>query len=219
MVAELLTQQRVAVSAIYGLEEWITAHEVLCRPFLSKITTITAAELKKISSLSTPHSVLAVAEMPKILPEIITDRVCLYLDGIQDPGNLGTILRTADWFGIPAVYCSADCADVYSAKTIQAGMGAFLRIYTQEVALEQLLAHTPNRMVWGAVLGGTKLAQIDLSGPGVLVVGNEGRGIRPDTEQLLTHRITIPKHPESRAESLNAAVAAGILMAKIGLSE
>jgi TrmH family RNA methyltransferase len=214
MVDELLSQHLIQVFAIYALEHWVLQNEALCRPFAAKITIVTATELKKISALTTPHSVLAVAEMPPDTADLVTDRPCLYLDGIQDPGNMGTILRTADWFGFSAVYCSADCADAYSPKTIQAGMGAFLRVHTQEMPLEQLLAPTPHRTVWGAVLGGESIENCLLSGTGIMVIGNEGRGIRPETERLLTHRITIPRHPGSRAESLNAAVAAAILMSR-----
>jgi len=216
MVAELLQQQRFGVVSIFGLERWAADHAALLQPFLQNFNPVSESELKKISTLTTPHSVLAVAQWPDELPEpvLASNDICLYLDGIQDPGNCGTILRIADWFGFPAVFCSPDTVDVLSPKVVQASMGAVLRIPSREMELSELLAACPSDTpVMGAVLGGADLFQSDLPGRGLLVIGNEGRGISPITEQLLTHRLTIPRHPAGHAESLNAAVATGILAA------
>ena len=238
MVAELLAQQRVGVSALFATAAWIEQNAPLLSAFLEKTTLVSEAELKKISTLSTPNAVLAVAEIPpdfESLPESVTGQTssrglgiklqtsnfklqtsnCFYLDGLQDPGNVGTILRTADWFGMPAVFCSPDCADVYSPKVVQASMGAVLRIHTAELPLAALLAAAPDTPVMGAVLGGQNVFEMELPKHGLIVIGNEGRGISPESERLLTHRLTIPRHPQGRAESLNAAVAAGILAARI----
>lgn len=212
IVGELLQQDRMEWTALYAVEAWMEKNDRLIRPFLSKTTVVTPSEMKKISTLTTPQSVLAVVRMPTDDLPLVTDAVCLYLDGIQDPGNLGTILRTADWFGIGAVYCSPDCADAYNSKTIQAGMGAFLRVPVREIALEVLLAAHPQRTVWGAVLEGTPLQSARFGSNDLVVIGNEGRGIRPETMRFVTHPVTILRHPDSRAESLNAAVAAAILL-------
>lgn len=215
MVAELLRQTRLPVSALFGLERWAGDHAALLAPFLEIFNPVSAGELKKISGLSTPNGVLALAELPATLPDLdlLQTGRCFYLDGLQDPGNLGTILRIADWFGLPAVFCSPDCVDAFSPKVVQASMGAIFRIHTREIALSDLVAQRPGLPVMGAVLGGDDVFRTVLPDHGLLVVGNEGRGLGAIAEQLLTHRLTIPRHPRGQAESLNAAVAAGILAA------
>lgn len=215
LVLELLAQMRVPVTAIYGLERWAAENAALLAPFNPIFNPVTEAELKKISALTTPNAVLAVAEMPEDTPFSFgeTSGVAFYLDGIRDPGNMGTILRIADWFGFAAVYCSPDCADVFSSKVVQASMGAILRVPVREVSIDALLAYSPGYPVLGAVLAGENLFQAKLPGSGLLVIGNEGSGISPEVEARLTHRLTIPRGPGSVAESLNASVAAGILAA------
>ena len=228
MVAELLAQQHIGVSALFATAAWMEQNALVVSAFLDKTTLVSEAELKKISTLSTPNAVLAVVEMPHSFepsdpesegvpyPTLLRSAACFYLDGLQDPGNVGTILRTADWFGLPAVFCSPDCADVFSPKVVQASMGAVLRIRTAEIPLAVLMATTPGIPVMGAVLGGQNVFEMSLPAHGLLVIGNEGRGISPEVEALLTHRLTIPRHPQGKAESLNAAVAAGILAARVG---
>ena len=215
MVAELLAQQHVAISAVFGLERWAAENAALLLPHLEKFNPVNESELKKISALVTPNSVIAVAELPgePFEPAILQHDFCFYLDGIQDPGNLGTILRTADWFGIPAVVCSPDSADAFSPKVVQASMGAFLRVKIWEMSLEDLLKNTPGLPAIGAVLEGDNIFQTVLPANGILVIGSEGRGISLAAESRLTHRVTIPRSPSGRAESLNAAVAAGICAA------
>ncbi len=217
MAAELLAQQRVSVSAIFAIERWADGNAALLRPFLEKFNAVSEAELKKISSLTTPNQVLAVAELPgePFSPALLRNDYCFYLDGIRDPGNLGAILRVADWFGIPAVVCSPDSADAFSPKVVQASMGAFLRVGIWEMPLEELLEKASGTPVAGAVLGGENLFQTALPANGVVVIGSESRGISPATEARLTHRLTIPRHPSGGAESLNAAVAAGIFAAAL----
>jgi len=215
IAAELLAQRRITVSAVFALERWADANAALLRPFLEKFNAVGEAELKKISSLTTPNQVLVVAELPgqPFSSAALRGDYCFYLDGIQDPGNLGAILRVADWFGIPGVVCSPDSADAFSPKAVQASMGAFLRVGIWEMPLEELLEKAPGAPVTGAVLGGESLFQTALPAGGVVVIGSEGRGVSPATEALLTHRLTIPRHPSGGAESLNAAVAAGIFAA------
>jgi TrmH family RNA methyltransferase len=213
MVAELLTQTRVPVVAIYALEEWAEANAALLAPFLSLFHPVTPAELQKISALTTQQGVLAVAEMPPPATIVVPQEPgrAFFLDGIRDPGNLGTILRIADWFGFSAVYCAPDCVDAFSPKVVQASMGAILRLPVLEMELADVLAPTPARPVLGAMLDGENAFAAKIPGDAVLVVGSEGSGIRPEVEKFLTLRLTIPRAPGSRAESLNASVAAGIL--------
>jgi len=215
MVAELLGQSRIGVSAIFALESWIAQNDRFLQPFSEKVNVVSEAELAKISALTTPNKVLAVATMPLETCnfELVTTGICFYLDGIQDPGNMGSILRVADWFGFPAVICSPDCVDIFSPKVVQASMGAIFRVQSWEIELAELLAASPNILVAGAVLDGENVFEAALPTNGLLVIGNEGRGISSQTESMLTHRISIPRHPAGRAESLNAAVAAGILAA------
>ncbi|MEI6411004.1 MAG: RNA methyltransferase [Bacteroidota bacterium] len=217
MVVELLSQQYFTPNELHATERWAEENRNLLRGFLDKFNVVTEAELKKISSLSTPNQVLAVVDMPDTEPEpaLAMQDFCFFADGIQDPGNLGTLLRIADWFGMPAVFCAPDTVDAYSPKVIQASMGAFLRIKTAEIALKDLLATEPGLPVCGAVLGGENLFTAQLPEYGLLVIGREGRGVSAETERMLSHHLTIPKHPNGSAESLNAGVAAGILAAVV----
>ncbi|MCC6411475.1 MAG: RNA methyltransferase [Saprospiraceae bacterium] len=218
MVTELLSQQRIQVHSIFALENWLEEHQShLLKNAEIATTAVNEQELQKISSLTTPNRVLAVAEMPDDeLPHELSDYDwCFYLDGIRDPGNLGTIMRIADWFGMPAVFCSPDSADAYSPKTVQSTMGALFRVVTKEVTLPELLQARPDWPVYGAVLGGTSVFEGGFPSAGILVIGSEGKGLDAATETLLTHRVTIPKPEGGGAESLNAAVAAGILAAQI----
>lgn len=221
LVAELLEQRRVAVVSLYGLDGWAAARADLLQPFLEKFVPVTENELKKISTLTTPNQVLAVAEIPGLAPlsgrEVDAQKAfprAFYLDAIQDPGNLGAILRVADWFGLSPVFCSPDCVDAYSPKVVQAGMGAVLRVPVIEIALDELLTRTPGLPLLGAVLDGADVFRAELPPRGLIVIGNESRGISPAVGARLTQRLSIPR-PEanSGAESLNAAVAAGILAA------
>jgi TrmH family RNA methyltransferase len=211
LVEELLSQQRIRAHTVYGTAAWAEAHAALVARAGALFQLISEGELRKISSLTTPPGVLAVAEIPAFQPP--TRGPAFYLDGIRDPGNLGTILRVADWFGFSAVYCSPDCADVFSPKVVQASMGAILRVPVAEIPFAELLPLWGQRAVAGAVLDGDDVFSAALPAEALLVVGSESEGIRPETAQHLTHRLTIPRAAGSRAESLNAAVAAGILAA------
>ncbi|MBC7774124.1 MAG: RNA methyltransferase [Phycisphaerae bacterium] len=215
MVTELLGQSRLSVSAIFALESWIEKNVRFLRPFSDKVTSVTEAELAKISALTTPNNVLAVVDTPlgTCNFQLATTDICFFLDGIQDPGNMGSILRVADWFGFPAVFCSHDCVDVFSPKVVQASMGAIFRVCTGEIELAEILVGIPQIPVAGAVLDGENVFETKLPQNGLLLIGNEGRGISAQAEILLTHQISIPRHPAGKAESLNAAVAAGILAA------
>lgn len=215
MAAEMLSQQRVVISSIFGVERWAAENAALLKPLLEKFNLISEADLKKVSALTTPNKVIIIAELPDqpFSPAFLQNDCCFYLDGIQDPGNLGAILRVADWFGIPAVICSPDTADAFSPKVVQASMGAFLRVDIWEMSLANIMENAPELPVMGAVLGGKNIFQTALPPNGLVVIGNEGRGVSPEVEARLTHLITIPRHSNGGAESLNAAVAAGIIAA------
>lgn len=218
MVSELLTGQYADITQLFAEESWLKQNRSLLARLKAPVTEVSFQELERISTMVTPNQVLAVVQMqrPLLNPNLPEQRMCFYLDGIQDPGNLGTILRIADWFGIPAVYCSADTADFYNPKVVQSSMGAIFRVPGWRLDVEELIQHNPGLPVLGAVMDGENALKTRLlPSQGILVIGNEGNGIRPTCERLLTHRISIPRHPNGGAESLNAAVAAGILSAFI----
>jgi TrmH family RNA methyltransferase len=165
-------------------------------------------DLERMSSLRTPQGVLAVVEMRDV-PATAAGPT-LALDGIQDPGNLGTIMRTADWFGIRRIVCSPDCADRFNPKAVQASMGAIFRI---PVTYGELLfpAGTP---VYGAFLDGESIYNTSFAPDAVVLLGSEGRGISAAAAAHVTHRITIPSF-SPRAESLNVAAAAAIICSEL----
>ena len=167
-------------------------------------------EMQRISSLKNSSDILAVLRMPTLVSPIIKHRV-ICLDNIQDPGNLGTIIRIADWFGITSIIASEQTADCYNPKTIQATMGSIFRVSISYCNLTEILKDlkTP---IYGAVMDGSSIQEMTMEPEGVLVIGNEGKGISEELMPYLSHRISIPR--TGGAESLNAAVACGILVAK-----
>ena len=175
---------------------------------------ITDDELHRISFLQHPQEVLAVFHIPTPQESSnfhLPSDICLALDGVQDPGNVGTIIRIADWFGITHIYCSPDTADVYNPKVVQATMGSLAHVQITYCDLVPLLreAAVP---VYGTLLDGQDIYQQPLSREGVIVMGNEGNGISPEVRQLVSHKLLIPnfnKNTET-AESLNVAIATAI---------
>jgi TrmH family RNA methyltransferase len=164
--------------------------------------------LKQISSLTTPNKSLAVINKRKTAinhyPKLV-----LAVDGVQDPGNLGTIIRTADWFGIQVIICSFDTVDCYNQKVLQATMGSWNRVQIEYHSLNDILPQL-NKPIYGALLNGTPLQKTTLTHEGILVVGNEGQGISNAVEAIVTNPISI--NGFGGAESLNVAVATGILL-------
>lgn len=176
---------------------------------------ISAADLQKMSSLTTPQEMLAVIELPEwpeISQEQLLNQFTLVLDGVQDPGNLGTIIRTADWFGINTIICSEDTVDAYNPKVVQATMGSLARISLHYTSLSLLLP-TLNLPVFGALLDGENIYDTNFGNEGLIVMGNEGNGLRPDIQQLVTQAITIPRI--GKAESLNVAIATSLFCSEI----
>ena len=173
---------------------------------------ITDDELRRISFLQHPQEVLAVFHIPpsSLLPSP-SSLLSLALDGVQDPGNVGTIIRIADWFGISNIYCSPDTADVYNPKVVQATMGSLAHVTITYCDLVPLLreADVP---IYGTLLDGQNIYEQPLSDKGVIVMGNEGNGISPEIRQLVTHKLLIPNFNKNHetAESLNVAIATAI---------
>jgi TrmH family RNA methyltransferase len=181
--------------------------------------TLTPVEMKKISYLKTPSGAIALVEQPIYrldFPTLFHDLV-LVLDGVQDPGNLGTIIRTADWFGIRHLVCSPDTADCYNPKTVQATMGAIFRVQVHYISLPAFLHEAAKTVpIYGATLDGDNIYAQKLVQQAVLVLGSEGRGISSEVSETLTSQLHIPSYPPLRSgsESLNVAASAAIACAE-----
>lgn len=174
-------------------------------------------DIRKASFLKTPQDVLAIFKRPLYLLEEVdsTKDLVLALDGIQDPGNLGTIIRLADWFGIEHVVCSTDTADIYSPKAIQATMGAISRVKVHYTDLVSFL-QAQQAPLYGTFLDGENIYSKTLLSNGVIVMGNEGKGIREEIENLIGEKLYIPNYPANRetSESLNVAIATAVICAE-----
>lgn len=193
-------------------ENWLQSHTKLPA---DDIQAVAAEELQRLSRLQTPQDVLAVFEMPtqRLSIEDLRGRLVLALDNVQDPGNLGTIIRIADWFGIEHLLCSKGTVDAFNPKTIQSCMGAIGRVKMHYLSLTETLP-TLNHPVYGTFLEGESLyAQNTLPQEAVIVMGNEGNGISPEVEALVTQKIHIPNFPLGRVcvESLNVSMATAIV--------
>jgi len=195
------------LKAVYAIDSWESPDDTL------EVTRIEAFELEKMSMLQTPNQVLAVAMMPQKKETLdLAGPLTIVLDGIQDPGNMGTIIRTADWFGITQIVASEDTVDVYNPKVIGATMGSFMRVSVTYKNLADWMP-TIKLPVYGALLEGENVFTIKTPQKGLLVIGSEGKGIRENILDFITHPVTIPKI--GGAESLNAGVAAGIIIAQL----
>ena len=210
---EVLHARPGLVETICALPGWLDENRALVSGSNAETIEVAPAELKKISLLHTPNQVLMVLRQPgqAFDDQKIKAGFSLYLDGIRDPGNLGTILRIADWFGINHVFRSANSVDVFNPKVVQASMGAFIRVASPSIDFFDLKKRLDGIPVFGAVLDGVPVFKMALPEACLLVIGNESRGISPEITSALTEKISIPKHREGGAESLNAAIATGIL--------
>ena len=211
IVGELLRAPNLRLRQLYALKDWDAGGEF--RSAQPSVDEVSESDLGRISGLSTPNQVVAVFEKPLFPGPDWTSGLHLVLDGIQDPGNLGTIVRIADWFGVAQVLASPDSADVFNPKAIQSTMGSIGRVQVVYADPEVYLENHPGLPLYAAVLEGRPIAEVGRVANGALIIGNESKGIRPGVMQLATHWITIPR--VGQAESLNAAVATGIILSHI----
>ena len=217
LVEELLRSD-LETDTLVATSEWRAAHEELVGG--RRVAEATREEMARVSNFQSPPEVLALARIPAPAdpPDNIRDTLALLLNGIQDPGNMGTILRVCDWFGVRAVFCDDDCAGVHNPKTVQASMGAVFRIKVFRTHLPALIAgHVgPEFPCYGTFLRGDNIYHADLSPRGFVVMGNEGNGISPEIEKLVSRRLTIPSFAGNgrSAESLNVGVATGIVLSE-----
>ena len=185
------------------------------------VEVVTDKDMERISQLKSASDTLAVVEQPryKLDYKHLGDKLTLALDGVQNPGNLGTIVRLADWFGIEDIVCSAECADCYNPKVVQATMGAILRVkvhYVSDLAAVLRSAADSGKPIYGTLLDGDNIYNAKLDNRGIVVMGNEGRGVSAECRATLTHKLLIPPYPidAPTSESLNVAMATGIILAE-----
>ena len=180
-----------------------------------EIIEVNNDDLFKASFLKTPQEVLAVFEQPEYTTDatVVSQSLCLALDDVQEQGNLGNIIRLADWFGIEHIFCSNNTVDAFNPKTIQATMGAIARVKLHYCSLYELISNLKDVPVYGTFLDGEDIYTQKLSSNGLIIMGNEGNGISQEVEQLINKRLYIPNYPQSRetSESLNVAIATAIV--------
>ena len=211
MVEELLHSDFDTVG-LYATEAFLADY-----PAFAKAEMATEVQMQQMSGQDTPPGILAVVRIPQQGEIKTSSRLILALDGIANPGNMGTLIRTAEWFGIRDVVCSMDCVELWNPKVVQATMGSLFRIKVWESDLAIYLQHAKDegKSIYGALLEGENLFQMQAKPEGILVIGSESHGIRADVLPCITHPVTIPRVGDSMTESLNAAVAGGILLAEM----
>lgn len=209
-----LLHSTLKIEKIVALPEWIAANESVLKKHEAIILPASETEIKRISSLSTPAPVLLVAEIPSgnMDKQVVNENLNLVLDDIRDPGNMGTIIRIADWFGIPYIFCTPDSVDIYNPKVIQATMGSIARARVFETSIAELFDQFPSLTRYGADVEGENIFSLSLSKEGFIVIGNESHGISSVLSPFIQQKISIPK--SGNAESLNAAVATAIICAE-----
>ena len=200
---------------IFAVSKWLEQHERILKGL--RVSEVSMPEMKKISNLTNPSEVLGIFQIPETKPSDWSqfDDLALVLDDIRDPGNLGTILRTADWFGIREVICSENSVEAFNPKVVQASMGSLARVNVSYQNLKELFHNKPDSLkVFGAVLNGMDITEVAKPKQGLILIGNETRGIAKELYPYIDNPITIPNIPSpdgSSAESLNASIATAIV--------
>lgn len=215
IINELLAAGTVEPVLLYATAQWLQLNQAVNdNLILVERHEVTFSELERLSFFSMPNQVLGVFRQPVFAANSgLKDNIVLLLDGIQDPGNLGTIIRIADWFGVNLVVAGMDCADTFNPKVVQATMGSIARVPVVHEDLATFIRENNSSPLYAASLAGTPLHEFRKIKEGMLLIGNESRGIKDDLMALAHHRITISGR--GHAESLNAAVAAGIILSHI----
>lgn len=211
MVEELLQSDFETVQ-LFATERFLRDHDIED----PRLEVVTEVQMEQMSGQDTPPGILAVAKTKSLtIEQLELGDLTLALDGIANPGNLGTIIRTAEWFGIRNIVCSEDCVEFWNPKVIQATMGSIFRMNMVSLRLAGFLEEQRKKgmAVYGALLDGENLFKKCQWDRGILVIGSESHGIRPDILPLITQPVTIPRAADSITESLNASMAAGIFLA------
>ena len=214
LVEELL-KSNFKVNNIFVTETWVEKNPVFAKK-IADYEIVTSKQMEQISNFVTPPGIFATAMMPKhkIEPKDTDNQLVLLLDGINDPGNLGTIIRTADWFGIKKIVISEDTCDPWQPKVIQSTMGSIFRMQIVETDVVKFLKEV-NTPVFGALMHGKNVYHTHINNKGVVIIGSESHGIRENVMPFVSCPINIPRAEGSQTESLNASVAAGIIISEI----
>lgn len=217
LVKEILRYNNAKLEILLAIEEWYFKNEELIRESGVEVTIVSTKVLQKVSQLKTANQVLLVAEQlhPKLEESIVKNDWSLYLDRIQDPGNMGTILRIANWFNIQHVFCSLGCAEIYNPKVIQSSMGAFLRVQCIDLELVDFRKQFPDVPIYATAMNGKSIYEMDKKKGGLIIMGNEGQGVDEEILRTVEQKISIPSYGKSEMESLNVAMATGIICAEL----
>lgn len=210
-LAEEILHSHLRADKVYANAQWLERSRHLLEQKKIEFSEVTELEMKHISTLTTPSEVLVVAELPEEklhFPQ--SPKLVLALDGIRDPGNMGTIIRLADWYGMKEIYCSPDCTDAYSPKVVQATMGSIVRVQPMYLPLEEVFKHLPVPIYTAVLDGEVNVHDMQQPEPAILVIGSESHGVSEAVALKASQTLSIPGY--GGAESLNAAVAAGILL-------
>ena len=218
LVPDLLASE-LEIKSIYALSGWLERNSTSYHGKNITLHDVASDDLKKISTLTTPNEVLAVVKIPESEPDIksVSEELVIMLDGIRDPGNLGTIIRTADWFGISTVICSHDCVDVYNPKVVNATMGSVARVKVFYTDLKDFLKKIPPCVkIYGTFIDGKCLNEMPFSGKGIVIIGSEANGITKELNPFINEKLSITSYGRragntGNAESLNAAIACSIV--------
>ncbi|MDP4263094.1 MAG: RNA methyltransferase [Bacteroidota bacterium] len=212
IVGELLRSVPRYVKEVYAVKEWLKDNSDHAQKQV--FTEVSDEELERLSQLKSPHQVVAVVKKFDAEKDIVVKgKISLALDTIQDPGNFGTIIRVADWFGIEQLICSTDCADLYNPKTVQATMGSLARVKVFYTDIVSWLKQQKDIGIYVTMLEGKDVTKMNPLKEGLIVLGNESKGIHEEIIALANEKITIPG--KGQAESLNAGVAAGIVLSHL----
>ena len=211
LVSDLVSAGAI-INTIIGQEDWISTHKIQAK----EIIYVTEKELKSVSQLKTISPVLALVEIPKISADPdFKNELVIGLDDIQDPGNLGTIIRTAHWFGIKNIVCSTGTVDCFNSKVIQSTMGSIASVNVIYTDLKNFILNNKSELwgVYGTFLDGQNIYQTEFPERGIIILGNEGSGIRPELESIIDYKLTIPNFTTkgTKPESLNVSVAASVI--------
>ncbi len=228
MVMELLHGNRkgfpkgsISIRELIATEEWISTHDASLQGLDTEVTRTGEKELRSISNLVTPQPVLAIATIPETIldPEVLLGETVLGLEAVRDPGNLGTIIRTADWFGIRHILCTTDSVDLYNPKVVQSTMGAMLRVKVHYTELEPLLKEQTRqgKPVYGTFLKGENIYETALGQNPLILFGNESKGLSSSYDPFITTRISIPSFAgdNSGSESLNLASSVAVVCSEV----
>jgi TrmH family RNA methyltransferase len=213
-----------SVKKLFATKSFILNHSEVCEKAI-EVLEVEHSELNKISLLKTPQNCLAICDLPEHpnFPKETKNNLSIYLDDIQDPGNLGTIIRICDWFNVEYLFCSPNTVDMYNPKVIQASMGSFCRVQTYETPFNEIekLSKSENIPIYGAFLEGENIYKQALPQKAILVMGNEGNGIQNEIENKISNKIRIPEFSSegNGAESLNVSVATSIICSEFKRSQ